>query len=495
MKLNYLCFFIGLQLSLSFAQKANTQLILADALGSNMVIQQNKPFAVWGNAAPNSSVSIDADWSQKITVNADDSGNFIGLIPVPLVQKGDYTSHQIEIKSGAEDIILHNLLIGEVWICSGQSNMQFGMNEVVNAEEELNQATDSNIRLFNTGLNFSDTPIETVQGEWQVCTPETVAKFSAVGYYFGTKLKEQLDIPIGLLFTGIGASAAQAYVPKTVLAADDLLNKTYLKPYLDSEKSKEKIDGGFSFEKVTRPYLLYNAMIHPFRHLSMRGVIWYQGEANRKDRNEYTQLMYAMINSWRAAFSQGDFPFYYVQIAPYDYDKKADFYAEDGYFREAQEAIALLDHTEMVTTVDVGDPEDLHPKNKRPIGLRLAATALNRTYDLLDVTYRGPEYAYAIFSKNQAVVHFKQETLKKGLETTDGKAPGYFQLAGEDKLFHWAEAEIEGNTIVLKSEDVENPTAVRYAFTNYPVTNLTNGAGLPAIPFRSDDWSEKETNN
>lgn len=492
MKLNYLFIYIGLQLSFAFAQDASTQLNVADALGSNMVVQQNKPFAVWGTAAPNSIVSIKADWSEKITVTTDNSGAFIGYIPVPVAQQGNYSSHQIEITSGTESITLSNLLIGEVWICSGQSNMQFAMHEVINAEEELKQATDSNIRLFNTGLNFSDSPIETVQGEWQVCTPETAAKFSAVGYYFGAKLKEKLNIPIGLLFTGIGASAAQAYVPKPVLAADDLLNKTYLKPYLDSEKSKEKIDGGFSFEKVTRPYLLYNAMIHPFRNLSMRGVIWYQGEANRKDRTEYTQLMYAMINSWRTAFSQGDFPFYYVQIAPYDYDKKEDFYAEDGYFREAQEAVADLDHTEMVTTVDVGDPEDLHPKNKKPIGLRLAATALNRTYDFLDVPYQGPVFKYAEFSAKKAVVYFEPKTVTGGLKTTDGKSPQFFQLAGKDGTFHWADAKIEGKTIVVTSKEVKNPVAVRYAFTNYPVTNLVNGAEIPANPFRSDNWKENE---
>ncbi len=478
-------------LSFAFGVSAQeSKLKLADPLTSNMVIQQNQAFTVWGTAKPNSAVKIEADWAAPAQVMSNSKGEFEGIIPVPAIEKGDYTKHRLTISSGEEQTTLSNLLIGELWICSGQSNMQFSLKEVVNAEEELPKTHNENLRLFNTPLNFSNTPINTVNGEWRISTPETAKDFSAVGYFFGTKLQQKLDVPIGLVFTGIGASAAQAYVPKEVLAQDALLDSVYLQPYLQSDKSKEKIDGGFSFEKVTRPYLLYNAMIHPFKNLSIKGVIWYQGEANRDDREEYTHLMYKMIESWRKAFSQGNFPFYYVQIAPYDYDKKAPEHTEDAYFREAQENISKLNNTEMVITLDVGNAKDLHPKNKKPIGIRLAKTALHKTYNFLDENYLGPKPDYVEYKKGKAIVHYVPDSVSKGLQTNDGKAPQFFQLAGKDGKFYWAEAKIKGKTIEISSKEVKHPTAVRYAFTNYPVTNLENAEGLPAFQFRTDKSKE-----
>lgn len=473
---------------LSFAQKATLK--FADPLTANMVVQQNQPFTVWGTAKPGATVKITADWTLPVSVLADNTGAFKGIIPVEKVSKGDYAKHRISIASGKEKAEISNVLIGEVWICSGQSNMQFGMKEVPNAATELAQAGNPNIRLFSTGLNFSDTPINTVSGTWKECTPETAKEFSAVGYYFGALLQKELDVPVGLLFTGIGASAAQAYVPKDVLAHNPLLNETYLQPYLSSEKSKEIINGGFSFEKVTRPYLLYNALIHPFTNLSIKGVVWYQGEANHNERDNYTQLMYAMIGAWRDAFKQGNFPFYYVQVAPYYQDIEDPAANGDAFFREAQNNISKLDDTQMVVTMDVGEAKDLHPKNKKPIGIRLAKTALNRTYGRLDHAYQGPIFDYVEFKGEKAIVNFYAETVKSGLQTNDGQAPKYFQIAGADNQFYVAEATIEGKKVVLSSPKVKQPVAVRYAFTNYPVTNLENKENFPVVPFRSDDWKE-----
>jgi len=476
--------------SLSYAQKK--VLKLADPLTSNMVVQQNQPFTVWGTATAGKEVKIVADWASPIAVYADKEGKFKGIVPAINTKKGDYTKHSLLIYSGKEKAQLTNLLIGELWICSGQSNMQFGMKEVANAAAEIAAANNPNIRLFNTGLNFSNTPIDNVTGKWVACTPETVKEFSAVGYYFGAMLQRELDVPIGLLFTGIGASAAQAYVPKEVLADDPLLNSTYLDPYLKSEKSKEIITGGFSFEKVMRPYLLYNAMIHPFRNLSIKGVVWYQGEANHKEREAYTQIMYAMIGAWRNAFAQGNFPFYYVQIAPYYHDVEDPALNEDAFFREAQEKVSRFANTEMVVTMDVGEAKDLHPKNKKPIGLRLAKTALNRTYGRLTEQYKGPQFDYATFEGDRVTVNFITESVGEGLQTNDGQAPRYFEVAGKDQVFYAATAVIVGCKIVISSPKVKQPLAVRYAFTNYPVTNLENMHSIPAVPFRSDNWKEIE---
>ncbi|MGQ8334983.1 sialate O-acetylesterase [Sunxiuqinia sp. A32] len=483
-------FITGIILALSLFSFAQ-DLSFSDVLKDHMVVQQNKPFKVWGTASPGTQVEINADWiAAPVVTTTDANGNFIGIVPVPKAKAGDYSKHWISIADSEQELKLQDVLIGDVWFCSGQSNMQFGMDEVINSEEELKKANYPNIRLFYAGLNFNNEPINTIRGEWKVCNPKSAYKFSAVAFYFGKEIHETLDIPVGIIFTGIGASSAQAYVSREVLASDPLLDETYLQPYLQSKRSKEKIDGGFSFEKVMRPYLLYNAIIHPFVNLSISGVAWYQGEANRHERDKYTHLMYKMIGSWRDAFGQGNFPFYYVQVAPFFYDIEDPLMADYAFFREAQEKISLLGNTEMVTTMDVGEAKDLHPKNKKPIGSRLAKTALNRHYGYLDVNYQGPILHSVDFEKKYAMVNYVPSSVVSGLRTNDGAAPKFFQIAGEDQIFHTAEAEIVGNQVKVWSKKVKNLVAVRYAFTNYPVTNLENGDGIAAVAFRTDHWKE-----
>jgi len=469
--------------------KAN--LAFASVLQSNMVVQQNKPFKVWGYAPAGETVAITADWlNSAVKVVAGANNKFLGIISVPLAKKGDFTKHSITVSSRDKSIALNNLLIGDTWICSGQSNMQFGMKETIDSAIEIPTANYPNIRLFSGGLNFSNDPIDSISGSWKECTPVTVKNFSAVAYHFGRELYNTLNIPVGIIFTGIGASAAQAYVPKDVLAADPLLDSAYLQPYLRSPKSKDKMTGGFSFEKVTRPFLLYNAVIHPFTNLSIKGFTWYQGEANRMERESYTRLTQAMIQSWRTNFGQGNLPFYYVQVAPFWYDNPDSTLADYAFFREAQENISTLNNTEMVLTMDVGEARDLHPKNKKPVGVRLAKTALNREYGMLNISYRGPHYSYVVFDKKKAVIYFKPETVSSGLTTNDGGSPKFFTVAGEDKVFYPATAEIAGETVVVTSDKVKKPVAVRYAFTNFAVTNLQNSYSFPAVPFRTDNWKE-----
>ncbi len=475
---------------LLFAQQKST-LQFSDPLQSNMVVQQNKPFKVWGRAIAGQPVKIKADWlSNETTVVAGSDSSFVGIISMPKAKENDFTKHELSIESNGERSVLNNLLIGDVWFCSGQSNMQFSMKEIKDSAMENADDEYANIRLFNGGLNFSAWPINNISGKWEEAHLASVLKFSAVGFNFGKTLYKALHIPIGLVFSGIGASAAQAYVPQDVLAADTMLDRVYLQPYLNSDKSKEVINGGFSFEKVTRPFLLYNALINPFINLSVKGICWYQGESNRKERESYTRLMQTMIGSWRKNFGQGELPFYYVQIAPYYYDAKDPALADCAYFREVQENISTLNNTGMVVTMDVGDSIDLHPKNKKPIGIRLAKMALNRIYERSEIAYLGPQYDFLEVQKNKAIVHFKNETVTSGLQTSDGKAPRFFFVAGEDQIFYPADASIVNNSIVLSSSKVKKPMAVRYAFTNYPVTNFENKAGFPGVPFRTDDWKE-----
>ncbi|OQP40051.1 9-O-acetylesterase [Niastella yeongjuensis] len=468
---------------------ANLQ--LGSGLQDSMVVQQNKPLTIWGKAPVGSVVSIRADWMQTaVTVKTDEDGNFLGIVTVPAVQPGDYHPHTIEVTDGVASTVLNNVLIGELWLCSGQSNMQFSMKEVVDAGNEVAAANYPNLRLLNVGLNFSATPYDSFSGKWTACRPATVKDFSGVGYYFGRELQQRLDVPVGIIFSGIGASAAQAYVPQPVLAADTMLNRVYLQPYLNGPKSKEKIDGGFSFEKVTRPYLLYNALIYPLRHFSIRGVCWYQGEANRKERDCYTKLTQTLIQSWRQTFEQNDLPFYYVQVAPYFLEKEDPTLADYAFFREAQEKVSVLNNTAMITTIDVGEAKNLHPHNKKPIGIRLAKTALNRTYGQLNVVWRGPQYQYLEVSGKKAIVHFEPGTTTGGLQTDDGSAPKFFLIAGADQQFYPAEATLDADKVIVWSDKVKKPVAVRYAFTNYAVTSLHNGEGWPVIPFRTDNWTE-----
>ncbi|HEV2478540.1 MAG TPA: sialate O-acetylesterase, partial [Puia sp.] len=468
-------------------------LSLASPLQSHMVIQEGKPFTVWGHATPGERVQVNADWlSSPVTVRPDTNGAFEAIIPVPTAARGDYREHSLTVGCGAEMQTLSHLLIGELWICSGQSNMQFSMATVLDSTADIAAAHYPDIRLFNARLNFSDTPIDEIGGNWVECSPRTVRGFSAVGYYFGRRLQQTLDVPVGLIFTGIGASAAQAYVPREVLASDTLLDRRYLEPYLQSPRSHEHIDGGFSFEKVTRPYLLYNAMIYPFRHLSIRGFCWYQGESNRMERESYTLLTQDMIRSWRQVFGQGDLPFYYVQVAPFFYDQPDPTLADYAFFREAQEKIATLTGTGMVITMDVGEAKNLHPLNKKPVGERLAATALNREYGFGNIIDRGPQYRCLEIRGREAVVHFEPGTVSGGLRTKDGNAPAFFTMAGEDQVFYPAQARIEAGVIIVRCNKVKKPVAVRYAFTNFAVTNLENGAGWPVVPFRTDSWQEKQ---
>ncbi|WP_431213998.1 sialate O-acetylesterase [Puia sp. P3] len=479
-----------LSCSLVITHLAFAGIRLGSGLQDGMVVQQNKPMTVWGWSDPGASVAILPDWAAgATTVVADASGYFSGIVAVPAVRAGDYGAHALTVSSGASQIRLSDILIGEVWLCSGQSNMQFALREALDSTAEVAAARHPHIRLLDVALNFSAAPIDSFRGKWTECTPKTAARFSAVGYFFGRRLQQALDLPVGLVFSGIGASAAQAYVPQDVLAGDTMLDRLYLEPYLNSSRSKEIVNGGFSFEKVTRPYLLYNAIIYPLRRMSIRGICWYQGEANRLERHPYTHLTQTMIASWRRLFGQGELPFYYVEVAPFFWDNKDSTLADYAFFREAQRRISELGNTAMVSTVDVGEAKNLHPHNKKPIGIRLAQTALNRTYGRLDTPCCGPRYQHLEIKGRKVTVFFEPGTAD-GLHTDGGSEPRDFVVAGADQRWYPARASIEGDRIVIWSDEVKKPVAIRYAFTNAAVTDLRNAAGWPVPLFRTDAWPE-----
>ncbi|MEO6148934.1 MAG: sialate O-acetylesterase [Mucilaginibacter sp.] len=480
-------------------QADTTGLSVANIFQSNMVVQQNKPYTIWGKAAPGTKIIVKADWATKqAEAVTDTGGRWQASVKVPKAIPGNFTPHTLVITTGIKTVTLTNILIGEVWVASGQSNMQYSLkgeegkqNGVVDWQHEVPKANFPNIRLFYTNLNFGAKPYDYVKGKWVMCTPETAGSFSAVAYYFASEIYRNTKLPVGIILSTIGASTGQAWTSRKVLESDTVLYNKYLKGYDESPKSKEVINAGFSFEKVTRPTLLYNAMIAPLAGLSIKGFIWYQGEFNRNDKNKYTRLLTAMIKGWRSDFCQGDLSFYLVQVPSYFWANEDPAAFDYAVFREAQANVRKLKNTEMVvTTDDPGAPRNLHPRQKKPIGLRLARIALNKDYKQKNIQYLGPQLKKIKVDGSKIIVSYQSRSLDGGLTTVDNKAPREFFIAGADRVFYEAKAAIDGNRVILTSDKVAAPVAVRYGFTNTAITNFQNKAGLPAEPFRTDGWAD-----
>lgn len=471
---------------------------VANLLQSNMVIQQNKPLRIWGWALAGDIVKIQTDWTSKaVIVHTDADGNWTGQVKVPPAVPGNFNAHSITITHNNDVVKLRNVLIGEVWICSGQSNMGLEVGKIpgwspgiLNYETELAAAKFPNIRLFREDMGIEFEPQADCKGKWQLCDSSSAAHFSAVGYYFGRALYLKLNVPIGLIDAAIPATACQAFTDVDVLNADTALHTRFVVPYLKGiEWAKQKNDKSTTLVSLNFPGLVYNRMIHPLEKLSTTGFIWYQGESNKEDTLLYPRLCTAMIKSWRKNFDQGDLPFYYVQVAPYSWfkgDTAADDYAK---FRETQERVLKVKNTGMAVTMDVGEPNNIHPINKKPVGERLAAIALAKTYRVTGTVYQGPQFSGFKVSDGSVKLSFVAASVGSGLKTSNGREPKYFYLAGADKRFYKAAAVIVGDQVWLTAAKVPKPVAVRYAFTNFPITNFCNNEGLPAAPFRTDDWT------
>ncbi|MHA4811652.1 sialate O-acetylesterase [Flavitalea flava] len=479
---------------------------VAATIQSKMVIQQDRPFILWGKGSAGTEIKIRADWMRTPQQVICGEGNeWKTAINVPKAEKGKYVPHTITLISSRDTLALSDILIGEVWICGGQSNMDMTIKPflpwlkgALDFEKEIEAADYPAIRLFDVRTDFTATPQDDCQGFWKICSPATAGDFSAAAYFFARELYNKLHVPIGLVVSSVGGSSCQAWASRETLAADPALNQKYLYPYDTSLRSREKLDSVVTFEKVVRPTLFYNAMIYPLRNLSVCGFIWYQGESNKDDKAMYTRLCGAMIRNWRTLFGRAgvgfgkavpDLPFYYVQVAPYTWEKNDSTAWNYATLREAQGAIRdSVKNTGMVVITDISEPDDIHPRNKQGVGLRLAKNALARTYGQKNTPYLGPRFAKMQIDGELVKIFFFGVTTGSGLTTSDGAAPKNFYISGPDHIFYYAEAWIVNNQVWLRSDKVKEPVAVRYAFTNYPVTNFGNKEGLPAEPFRSDNW-------
>lgn len=641
-----------------FVQPALATVSVPSLISDNMVLQAGKKVRIWGWASPQESITVELA-KEKASVVADSKGNWQAFVG-PLKSGGPFV---LTIKA-SNTLTIQNVLVGEVWVCSGQSNMEWPLVNTTGATETIAQANFPEIRLFTVPKKTSGTPLDNIEGRWVVATPEQVGQFSAVAYYFGRELNQKLKIPVGLIHTSWGGTPAEAWTSREALATPELQpildrydlsfkdmperkkafeeqlaawvkenlytdegNKGEGLGYADPKTSTAdwlqmnlpqffetaglKIDGAtwvrkevelpaswagkplvlnlgaiddydttyFNGQKVggigmetpnsytihrryqipaelvkagrnviavrvfdsageggfgtgemllapswadiapvslrgswsykvesgltpkdpnwgsrpeapgptnqNSPTVLYNAMLAPLFPYAVRGAIWYQGESNSSRAYQYRTLFPTMIRNWRTSWADNDFPFYFVQLANWQPIKPEPGESEWAELREAQTLTLREPKTGMAVTIDIGETNDIHPRNKLDVGHRLAVWALANTYNQ-KLEFSGP--LFKSFSVKGNEIRLKFDHAKSGLKTSDGGPVKGFAIAGEDKRFVWAEARIEGDEIVVSSKDVAKPVAVRYAWADNPVTNLYNKVGLPASPFRTDDW-------
>ncbi len=647
-------FVVVLFVMMLFVPGISADVRLPAIIGDDMVLQQGKRVPIWGWAEPGETVTVGVSWhSMKWGVTAGDDGKWKFDMKAPEVG-GPY---EMTFSAG-NTVTVKNILVGEVWVCSGQSNMQWPVQRSADAEQEIAAADYPKIRLFSVTRTVADEPQEDCVAKWTSCSPQTVPEFSAVGYFFGRRLYKELDVPIGLIHTSWGGTPAEAWtsaetlgelddyediiermteyeqdpepfdreyeermaewraeitlagesgkrcieadfndsgwnqmyvpklweqegladfdglvwlrkeveVPESWLGKDLVLqlgpiddmdttwfngtkvgahersgqyqanrryrvpgdlvqagrnvivvkvmdtgggggiygnrDKLWLKPAMSDDSialaGQWKYKKGFDLASVPAqpkgppridnpraPTSLYNGMIAPLLPYGIAGAIWYQGEANANRAYQYRTLFPAMIKDWRKNWGQGTFPFLFVQLANFMAVNNEPMESAWAELREAQLMTLNLPETGMAVIIDIGEADDIHPKNKQDVGKRLALWALAKTYEQ-DIAYSGPLYRSMVVEDGKAIIHF--DHAGDGLVARGGERLKGFSIAGEDREFVWADAKIEGGTVVVQSDQVNEPVAVRYAWANNPVCNLYNEAGLPASPFRTDDW-------
>ena len=456
-------------LALSFAIggwsiAADAAVTLPSVIGSNMVLQQGVALPIWGWADKGEEVTVSIA-GQTVNGKADADGRWEVKL-AKLEASADEKPLEMTVKgSSGSTITLKNILVGEVWVCSGQSNMEMGIGLAKNAQAEIKAANYPEIRLFAVPKVRAKEPAKDVKATWAECNSKTVSiggwnGFSAAAYYFGRDLQKHLKVPVGLIHTSWGGTPAEQWTSKKVLEAEPSL--------------KSMAGNG---DNST----LYNGMIAPLIPFAIRGAIWYQGEANVGRAAQYKVLLSAMIRNWRTDWAQGDFPFGIVQIAPYKYGNDGTAEAE---LWESEFAIAKsVPNTGVAVTMDIGELRDIHPKDKQDVGHRLALWALGTVYGQ-KIEYSGPMYKSMKVDGNKVEITF--DHVGGGLMSRDGKPLTDFKVAGVDGKFEPAKAEIEGSTVIVESDKVSNPVAVRFAFNGIAQPNLENKEGLPAAPFRTD---------
>ncbi len=506
------------------APSARADVKMPALFSDGMVLQRGMPCPIWGTAQPGEKVSVSLMSGDKTLYTTEPyvvgkDGKW--LLALPSESAGGPYSLRIDANN---KIAIKDVYVGEVWVCSGQSNMQWELKDSFEAKKDIDNSHNPKIRLFSVPRIPQDKETTALNAKWVECDPKTVGGFSAVGYYFGRDLQKALNVPVGLIHSSWGGTIAEAWATPESLQANERLNKELVQPYkanrakaLDTyPKSLEKYKADLEKYKLAaeeakkegkpapmapkapndpnkdgnpnRPSVLYNGMIYPLQPYAIRGAIWYQGESNADRAEQYKTLFPTMITSWRQSWSNPDLVFLCVQLAPWQ--KIEDKPTDTGWarLREAQLSTALnLPKTGMVVITDVGDEKDIHPRKKEPVGARLALQARALAYGE-QIEFSGPIYSNVIFDGDQAILSFNH--VGKGLEAKgeDGKLVG-FTIAGEDGVFRKASATIKGDKVVVTSPEVAKPVAVRYGWANYPVVNLWNKDGLPASPFRTDDWA------
>jgi len=447
----------------------------ASIFTDHMVLQQQSNVAIWGWAKPSSTVKITTSWNKKLyTASADATGKFKIKVSTPKAG-GPF---EISLNDG-ELLVLKDILIGEVWFCGGQSNMEMPMKgfksqPILGSNETILKSKNSNIRIYTVPRSSITARQENSKpSDWKLAGPESVSNFSATAYYFGSLLSEMLGVPVGLINDSYGGSTIEAW-----MSSDDLKAFPEVKVPLATDTIKE----------VSRtPTTLYNGMLHPVIGYGIKGAIWYQGESNVGNPDRYEDLFPAMVSNWRKAWGNGEFPFFYAQIAPFKYNPIANNpKSNSAFLRDAQrKSLTKIPNSGMAVLMDIGEDKNIHPAHKKEGGERLALLALAQTYGIKGFGSASPDYQSITIDKDKAVINFKN--VPNGL-TSFGKDLTLFEIAGADKKFYPATAKITGSSVTVTSSDVKAPVAVRYAFKDFVIGDLFGNDGLPVSSFRTDNW-------
>jgi sialate O-acetylesterase len=481
--------FFAAFLFFSAAFSANAKIRLPGVFSDNMVLQQNSDVKIWGTASPNSTIGIKASWSRSaVNVKCGPNGKWSARIKTPAagmkpqkIEIAEYVATEGKSKGRKpERVALNDVLIGEVWLCSGQSNMEITLNGYINcpiegANDLIADAGDlAGVRYITIARNSPRHPADTCGGKWQKSSPNTAPYVSAVAFVFAKSLYEALGVPVGIIINAWGGSTVEGWLPESIL-------KTY--PDVDLKQLDDPKNDSW-----LRPEVMYNGMLHPIEGFSIRGALWYQGESNVGHADTYSDRLPTMISTWRKEWGIGDFPFIIVEIAPFDYSDGGKG-IDGALLREAQYKVSQnVWNCYYVCTNDLVDSyeeDNIHPKNKTDVGRRMCYHALSDIYGMDGVSAYSPSFQSMEVRGDKAYLSFYN--IMEGFVYTEGLKG--FEIAGADKVFHPAEAHVEQDTLIaVSSPEVSEPVSVRYCFRDFQVGNVKNSRWLPLVPFRTDEW-------
>lgn len=451
----------------------NAQTHVASFFSDGMILQQKKSINIWGIDSAGTKIHVVSSWGETSQATTSTNGKWKLQLTTPTAGG----PHAITIK-GSSIVTINDVLIGEVWVCSGQSNMQIPLsggldgNFIEGGLDAIVNSKNDRIRFFTVKQNTSLKPLDNVKGRWEKAAPSTSGSFSAVGYFFAQQLEKVLDVPIGIVVTAWGSSTAEAW------SDDKTLNDLGITIPNEIAEMPQKT-----------PTVLYNAMMHPLIGYGIKGVLWYQGEANRRNANEYEKIVNTMVTSWREQWNIGDFSFYFAQIAPFNYGKNNSAFLREAQLKSSQN----LQNAEMVVTLDVGDCTQIHPSKKREVGKRLSYIALAKDYGISGYDFKSPTLTNFFIEKQEIILTFSNRIqLNRNVGTSEN-----FEIAGTDMIFYPANAVMKSpyhkdQKVRVFSEKVPNPKAVRYGFKNCVIPTLFGRNGLPVSSFRTDNLNANE---